>query len=58
MNARTAERTEMASGTRLDITDCPVDRIGERVRRNRVRGAEIHLERKGGRTYLVASPGR
>jgi hypothetical protein len=40
----------------VDVTECRTDRIADRVRSNRVAGGEVHLERRGGRTYLVATP--
>jgi hypothetical protein len=40
----------------VDVTNCRTDRIADRVRSNRVADAEVHLERRGGRTFLVATP--
>ncbi len=45
-----------ASPTRVDVTECRADRIADRARANRVAGSEVHLERRGGRTYLVTIP--
>lgn len=54
MDSRTTTSTRFAGRARLDVTDCEADRLPERARANDVRGAELHLERRGGRTYLVA----
>lgn len=56
MGATTQDRPRYATPTRKDVTDCPADRLADRVRRNRVRGSEVHLERRGGRTFLVTTP--
>ena len=56
MDAQTAATPRFVSGTRLDVTDWPVEELSERAREHRVRGARLHLERRGGRTYLVAAP--
>ncbi|EMA67626.1 hypothetical protein C461_07864 [Halorubrum aidingense JCM 13560] len=56
MSATTQDRPRYATATRVDVTDCPADRIDDRIRRNRVRGSEVHLERRGGRTFLVTTP--
>ncbi len=42
--------------TRVDVTDCPADAVSKRLRANRVAGSEVYLERRGGRTFLVATP--
>jgi len=56
MSAISHDRPQYATPTRVDVTDCRTDRIADRARRNRVRGSEVHLERRGGRTYLVTTP--
>jgi hypothetical protein len=58
MSATTRKRPQYATPTRVDVTDCRTDRIAERARRNRVRGSEVSLERRGGRTYLVTRPSK
>ncbi|MEF8779432.1 MAG: hypothetical protein V5A46_01975 [Haloferacaceae archaeon] len=57
METRTAPTPRFGSPTRVDVTDRPAEELPELARRHRVRGAELHLERRGGRTYLVAEPG-
>ena len=56
MSAISRDRPQYATATRVDVTDCRTDRITDRVRRNRVRGSEVHLECRGGRTFLVTTP--
>ncbi|QKY17869.1 hypothetical protein [Halorubrum sp. CBA1229] len=56
MSASTQTRPRYATPTRKDVTDCRTDRIADLVRTNRVRGSEVALERRGGRTYLVTRP--
>ncbi|WP_176697292.1 hypothetical protein [Halorubrum sp. SD626R] len=56
MSATTHDRPQYAAPTRKDVTDCRTDRIADRVRMNRVRGSEVALERRGGRTFLVTLP--
>ncbi|ELZ48367.1 hypothetical protein C465_09720 [Halorubrum distributum JCM 9100] len=56
MSAVTADRPRYATPTRVDVTDCRTDRLPDRVRANRVDGSEVHLERRGGRTFLVTRP--
>jgi len=56
MSATTHDRPQYATPTRKDVTDCRTDRIADRVRMNRVRGSEVALERRGGRTFLVTLP--
>ncbi|MFW6317168.1 MAG: hypothetical protein ACOC06_01710 [Halorubrum sp.] len=56
MSATTTDRPQYATPTRVDVTDCRTDRIADRVRVNRVRGSEVALERRGGRTFLVTRP--
>lgn len=47
---------QLVSRTRFDVTDCDTDRLTERARANDVADAELYLERRGGKTYLVADP--
>ncbi|GAB6879979.1 hypothetical protein JCM17823_22530 [Halorubrum gandharaense] len=56
MSSRSTGTPRFASPTRLDVTDCPADRLDDRARANRVSDGELHLERRGGRTFLVATP--
>jgi len=56
MSASTHDRPRYTTPTRVDVTDCRTDRIADRVRTNRVRGSEVALERRGGRTFLVTRP--
>jgi len=56
MSATSRDRPRYATPTRVDVTECRTDRIADRARRNRVRGSEVHLERRGGRTFLVTTP--
>ncbi|MDZ5809763.1 hypothetical protein U4E84_00135 [Halorubrum sp. AD140] len=56
MSATTHDRPRYATPARVDVTDCRTDRITDRVRTNRVRGSEVYLERRGGRTFLVTAP--
>ena len=56
MSAIGTDRPQYASPTRVDVTDCQADQIPNRVQKNRVHGSEVHLERRGGRTYLVTTP--
>ncbi|SMO46831.1 hypothetical protein [Halorubrum cibi] len=56
MSVSSEDRPRYASPTRVDVTECRTDRIADRIRSNRVAGGEVHLERRGGRTYLVATP--
>jgi hypothetical protein len=56
MSAVTPDRPRYATPTRVDVTDCRTDRLPDRVRANRVDGSEVHLERRGGRTFLVTRP--
>ncbi|WP_435161881.1 hypothetical protein [Halorubrum sp. SY-15] len=58
MSATLESRPRYATETRVDVTDCRTDRIADRIRSNRVADAEVHLERRGGRTFLVATPTR
>jgi len=54
--AQATTSPRLASRTRVDVTDWPTGRLPERARDNRIRGAEMALERRGGRTYLIADP--
>ena len=56
MSASSQTRPQYAAPTRKDVTDCRTDRIADRVRMNRVRGSEVALERRGGRTFIVTRP--
>jgi hypothetical protein len=56
MSAILKSRPRYATETRVDVTNCRTDRIADRIRSNRVTDAEVHLERRGGRTFLVATP--
>ena len=56
MSAISQDRPQYATPTRVDVTDCRTGRIADRARMNRVRGSEVHLERRGGRTFLVTTP--
>jgi len=56
MSASSDDRPRYATATRVDITDCRTDHIADRIRANRVRGSEVHLERRGGRAFLVTTP--
>ena len=56
MSAILENRPRYATETRVDVTNCRTDRIADRVRSNRVADADVHLERRGGRTFLVATP--
>lgn len=56
MSTRNANAPRYAAPTRVDVTGCPADAVTDRVRANRVAGSEVHLERRGGRTFLVATP--
>ncbi|ESS04221.1 MAG: hypothetical protein A07HR67_01208 [uncultured archaeon A07HR67] len=56
MSAIAEDRPRYAAPTRVDITECRTDRIADRARSNRVGGSEVHLERRGGRTFLVTTP--
>lgn len=56
MNARTAPTPQFASPTRLDVTDCAAARIEARAEANQLDDAELYLERRGGKTFLVAKP--
>ncbi len=56
MSVITQDRPQYATPTRVDVTDCRTHRIADRARMNRVRGSEVHLERRGGRTFLVTTP--
>lgn len=56
MDAQTAATPRFVSGTRVDVTDWSVAELTERARKHRVRGADLYLERRGGRTFLVAEP--
>ena len=58
MSAIPQNRPQYATATRVDVTEVPTDRIAERARRNRVRGSEVSIERRGGRTFLVTRPSR
>ncbi|MFB6219613.1 MAG: hypothetical protein ABEH77_10660 [Halobacteriaceae archaeon] len=50
MQTATPERRTAAG--RIDVTDLPLDRLREYAR---ARGdGDVHLERRGGRAYLVA----
>ncbi|MWV63949.1 hypothetical protein GRS48_03795 [Halorubrum sp. JWXQ-INN 858] len=56
MSTRSQDAPRYAAPTRVDVTECRADRIADRARANRVGGSEVHLERRGGRTFLVTSP--
>ncbi|SNR24511.1 hypothetical protein [Halorubrum vacuolatum] len=56
MSMQSQASPRYASLTRVDVTNCRADRIADRARVNRVAGSEVHLERRGGRTFLVTSP--
>lgn len=56
MNARTAPTPQFAAPTRLDVTDCAAARIEDRAEANQLDDAELYLERRGGKTFLVAKP--
>jgi len=56
MSATSHNRPQYATPTRVDVTECQTDRIADRIRTNRVRGSEVYLERRGGRTFLVTTP--
>ena len=56
MSATSHDRPRYATPTRVDITGCRTDRVADRALLNRVHGSEIHLERRGGRTFLVTTP--
>ncbi|WP_200895647.1 MULTISPECIES: hypothetical protein [Halorubrum] len=56
MSATSHEQPRYATPTRVDVTECRTDRIADRVRLNRVQGSEVHLEHRGGRTFLVTTP--
>ncbi|WP_164471168.1 hypothetical protein [Halorubrum sp. CSM-61] len=56
MSATSHDQPRYATPTRVDVTECRTDRIADRARLNRVRGSEVHLERRGGRTFLVTTP--
>ncbi|WP_164932798.1 hypothetical protein [Halorubrum amylolyticum] len=56
MSATSRDRPRYATPTRVDVTDCRTDRIADRARMNRVQDSEVHLERRGGRTFLVTTP--
>ncbi len=56
MSTRSWDVPRYVSPTRVEVTHCRTDRIADRVRANRVTGSEVHLERRGGRTFLVTSP--
>lgn len=47
---------QLVSPTRVDVTDCDAANLPARARANDVAGAELYLERRGGRTFLVADP--
>lgn len=57
MHSRTSPTPQFAGTARVDVTDCETDRLPERARANNVGGAELYLERRGGKTYLVADEG-
>lgn len=57
MGTQTAPTPRFGAPTRVDVTDWPAAELPERTRNHRIRGAELYLERRGGRTYLVADPG-
>lgn len=46
--SRVDERTE------IDVTDIPTDEVEAYVRTEHDRDVDLYLERRGGRTYLVA----
>lgn len=56
MSASSYDRPRYATTTRVDVTDCRTSQIADRVHANRVRGSEVHLERRGGRIFLVTTP--
>ncbi|GAB7090677.1 hypothetical protein JCM18237_09480 [Halorubrum luteum] len=58
MSTRNTNAPRYAAPTRVDVTGCPADDVPDRVRANRVTGSEVHLERRGGRTFLIATPTR
>ena len=47
----------MGTDGRIDVTDAQTDEIREYVR-GQTDASELHLERRGTRTYLVADGGR
>ncbi|WP_418282126.1 hypothetical protein [Halorubrum sp. DTA98] len=56
MSSTSTEPPRYATPTRVDVTECPARNVSRRVRANRVAGSEVHLERRGGRTFLVTTP--
>ena len=56
MSTRDTNAPRYAAPTRVDVTGCPTADVTNRVSANRVAGSEVHLERRGGRTFLVATP--
>ena len=56
MDAKTAPTPRFGAGVEVDVTDWTAEELFRRSRDYRVRGAELSLERRGGRTYLVADP--
>lgn len=56
MDAKTAPTPQFGSNVEVDVTDWTAEELSRRSRDYRVRGAELSLERRGGRTYLVADP--
>jgi hypothetical protein len=56
MSASTDAQLRYAAPTRVDVTECRTDRLVDRARSNRVADSEVHLERRGGRTFLVTTP--
>lgn len=56
MSVATSDCPRYATPTRVEVTECRTDRILDRARSNRVTGSEVHLERRGGRTFLVTTP--
>ncbi|SEH61492.1 hypothetical protein SAMN05192561_11311 [Halopenitus malekzadehii] len=56
MSSRT--RSTFVGTTRVDVTDCAATRIPDRITANAVADAEVYLERRGGRTYLVTETPR
>ncbi|ESS12518.1 MAG: hypothetical protein A07HR60_00619 [uncultured archaeon A07HR60] len=47
---------QFTSPTRVEVTECRTERLPTRVQANNVDGATVYLERRGGRTFLVADP--
>ncbi|AUX08736.1 hypothetical protein AArcSl_1101 [Halalkaliarchaeum desulfuricum] len=56
MDAKSAPTPRFGSDLEVDVTDWTAEELSRRSRDYRVRGSELYLERRGGRTYLVADP--